>query len=113
MNNNEKIILTITGISHLLAHAVMLVLPAILLVLQKQFDVGLATLGVIATASQFMFGLGALPTGILEKKLGGRTLLLVYQIGVIVSIVIIILSKTLWTLPQALPRLNMILRAHP
>ena len=107
MNNNEKIILTITGISHLLVHAVMLVLPAILLVLREQFDVGLATLGVIATASQFMFGLGALPTGILEKKLGGRTLLLIYQIGVIVSIVIIVLSKTLWTLTGGLMLLGL------
>ncbi|NHZ86371.1 MAG: MFS transporter [Planctomycetia bacterium] len=107
MNNNEKIILAITGFSHLLVHSVMLVLPAILLVLQKQFDVGLATLGVIATASQFMFGLGALPTGILEKKLGGRTLLLIYQIGVAVSLVIIILSQTLWTLTAGLMLLGL------
>ena len=107
MNNNEKVILIITGFSHLLVHSVMLVLPAILLVLQKQFDVGLATLGIIATASQFMFGLGALPAGILEKKLGGRTLLLIYQIGVIVSILIIILSQTLWTLTGGLMLLGL------
>lgn len=107
MNNNEKLILTITGFSHLLVHAVMLVLPAILLVLQKQFDVGLATLGVIATASQFMFGLGALPAGILEKKLGGRTLLLIYQVGVVASIIVIILSQTLWTLTAGLMSLGL------
>ncbi len=107
MNNNEKVILTITGFSHLLVHSVMLVLPAILLVLQKQFNVGLATLGIIATASQFMFGLGALPTGILEKKLGGRTLLLIYQTGVVVSILIIILSQTLWTLTAGLMLLGL------
>jgi predicted MFS family arabinose efflux permease len=107
MNNNEKIILTITGISHLLVHSVMLVLPAILLVLRDQFDVGLATLGIIATASQFMFGLGALPAGILEKRLGGRTLLLIYQLGVAVSIVIIILSQTLWTLTAGLMLLGL------
>jgi len=68
MNSNEKIILIITGASHLLVHAVMLILPAILLVLKDEFGVGLATLGVVATASQFMFGLGALPAGYLEKK---------------------------------------------
>ncbi len=107
MNNNEKVILTITGFSHLLVHSVMLVLPAILLVLRDQFNVGLATLGVIATASQFMFGLGALPAGILEKKLGGRTLLLIYQVGVVVSILIIILSQTLWTLTGGLMLLGL------
>jgi predicted MFS family arabinose efflux permease len=107
MNNNEKVILTITGFSHLLVHSVMLVLPAILLVLQKQFNVGLATLGAIATASQFMFGFGALPAGILEKKLGGRILILIYQLGVIVSILIIILSQTLWTLTGGLMLLGL------
>ena len=107
MNNNEKIILAITGFSHLLVHAVMLVLPAILLVLQKQFDVGLATLGIIATASQFMFGLGALPAGILEKKLGGRTLLLIYQLGAVVSVCVIVLSQSLWTLTGGLMLLGL------
>ncbi len=107
MNNNEKVILILTGFSHLLVHSVMLVLPAILLVLQKQFNVGLATLGLIATASQFMFGFGALPTGILEKKLGGRILILIYQLGVIVSILIIILSQTLWTLTSGLMLLGL------
>ena len=47
MNKNEKIILAITGFSHLLVHAVMLVLPAILLVLQKQFNVSIS-IGVTA-----------------------------------------------------------------
>lgn len=107
MNNKERIILAITGFSHLLVHSVMLVLPAILLVLRDQFNVGLATMGVIATASQFMFGLGALPAGILEKKLGGRTLLLIYQAGVVVSILIIILSQTLWTLTGGLMLLGL------
>jgi predicted MFS family arabinose efflux permease len=107
MNKNEKIILTVTGFSHMLVHAVMLVLPVILLVLQKEFNVGLATLGVVATASQFMFGFGALPTGILEKKIGGRNLLLIYQFGVIVSILIIILSKSLWTLTGGLMLLGL------
>ncbi len=107
MSNSEKIILIITGLSHLLVHAVMLVLPAILLVLQGEFSVGLATLGVVATASQFMFGLGALPAGMLENKLGGRTLLLTYQFGVIISIIIIVLSNTLYTLTCGLMLLGL------
>lgn len=107
MNNNEKVILAVTGFSHLLVHAVMLVLPAILLVLQKQFDVGLATLGIVATASQFMFGFGAFPAGILEKKLGGRTLLLIYQLGVVASVCVIVMSQSLWTLTGGLMLLGL------
>jgi len=107
MEKNEKIILLITGTSHLLVHAIMLVLPAILIVLQKEFVVGLATLGIVATAHQFMFGLGALPTGLLEQKLGGRTLLLIYQLGAVTSVLIIALSKTLWTLTGGLMLLGL------
>lgn len=107
MNKNEKIILFITGMSHLLVHAIMLVLPAILIVLQKEFSVGLATLGIVATAHQFMFGFGALPTGLLEQKLGGRTLLLIYQIGAVASVIIIALSKSLWTLTGGLMMLGL------
>ena len=107
MDSKEKIILTITGVSHLLVHAVMLVLPAILLVLRSEFDVGLATLGLIAMASQFAFGLGSLPAGYLENKFGGRYLLLVYQIGVIGSILIIIFSKSLITLAIGLISLGL------
>lgn len=107
MNNNEKVILSITGFSHLLVHAVMLVLPAILLVLKDEFGVGLATLGIIATVNQFMFGLGSLPAGYFEEKLGGRTLLIIYQLGVILSIIFIILSKSLWTLTAGLMLLGL------
>jgi len=107
MDNKERNTLAITGLSHLLVHAVMLILPAILLVLQKHFGVGLATLGIIATANQFMFGIGAIPAGILEKKLGGRTLILLYQFGVIFSIIVIVLSKSLWVLTAGLMLLGL------
>jgi len=35
----------------------------------------------MASAGAFMFGAGAIPAGILEAKLGGRVLLLIYQVG--------------------------------
>ena len=98
MLKEEKIILGITGISHLLVHSSMLVLPSILLVLQSEFNVGLATLGFIVTVSYFMFGLGSIPAGLLEKKLGGRTLLIIYQIGLIVSMAVIMISRQLISL---------------
>jgi MFS family permease len=85
----------------------MLILPAILLILQNEFNVGLATLGLVATASQFMFGFGALPAGMLENKLGGRTLLISYQIGVIISIIVIVLSKSLYALTGGLMLLGL------
>jgi len=35
----------------------------------------------MASAGAFMFGLGAIPAGLLETRLGGKKLLVIYQIG--------------------------------
>jgi predicted MFS family arabinose efflux permease len=107
MQKEEKIILGITGSSHLLVHSSMLVLPSILLVLQSEFNVGLATLGLIVAVSQFMFGLGSIPAGLLEKKLGGRTLLITYQIGLIAAMLVILISKSLASLTVGLIMLGL------
>ncbi len=95
MKSHESITLGMTGMSHLLVHSQMLVLPNIFLVLQIQFGVGLDTLGLLATASAFMFGLGALPAGYFERKIGGRTLLLIFQLGSALSALIIVLSSSM------------------
>ncbi len=95
MTNKEKLILGITGGSHLSVHALMLVLPSIFLTVQKEFSVGWDTLGYLAMLSAFMFGIGAIPTGYFESKIGGRNLLLIYHFGSIVSSLIIVFSTSL------------------
>jgi len=95
MTRDTKIILGVTCGSHFSVHTLMLILPSILLVLQQEFQVGLDTLGYIVAASLFMFGLGALPAGFLEKRLGSRRLLLVYQLGTVCAVIIIIVSHSL------------------
>ncbi|MFH1850836.1 MAG: MFS transporter [Candidatus Neomarinimicrobiota bacterium] len=95
MQRDTKIILAVTCGSHLTVHTLMLVLPSILLVLQGEFGVGLDTLGYIVAASSFMFGLGALPAGFLEKRLGGRRLLLIYQTGTAAAVALIVISRSL------------------
>ena len=77
----EKIVLSITGGSHLSVHALMLTLPSLIPILRNEFNIGLGTLGLVATISAFMFGLGAIPAGWAERKLGGRMLLILYLVG--------------------------------
>lgn len=79
-------------------HSMMLIFPTIMLVLKNEFSTGLATLGAIASVTTFMYGLGALPTGLLERKYGASTLLLVYQIGTIISTLFIAGAHSLFTL---------------
>jgi len=76
----------------------MLVFPSILLVIQGQYNVGLSTLGFIVAASAFMFGLGSIPTGLLESRIGGRNLLIIYNLGTVGAILVILVSNTLTTL---------------
>ena len=92
MTRFEKIILSITGGSHLSVHALMLALPSLIPVIRNEFNVGLDTLGFVVTVSGFMFGLGAIPSGWAEKHFGGRSLLLIYQIGSSLSALLVALS---------------------
>ena len=107
MNRDEKFILTITAGSHLSVHSFMLVFPSILLVLKNEFSVGLDVLGFIATLSALMFGIGAIPSGYFESKVGGRVLLLIYQTGTIVATMVIVMSQSLWMLATGLALLGL------
>ena len=94
MTRFEKVILSVTGGSHLSVHALMLALPSLIPVIRNEFNVGLDTLGFLVTVSAFMFGLGAIPAGWAEKRFGGRQLLLIYQIGSSISALIVALSAS-------------------
>ena len=94
MNRFEKIVLGITGGSHLSVHALMLTLPSLIPILRQEFSAGLDTLGLVATISAFMFGIGAIPSGWAESRLGGKTLLLLYLFGSGIAAVIVALSNS-------------------
>ena len=80
MFHNKNIILAIVSLSHLVVHAQMMVFPTLILVFSSEYNLGMDVLGLMAATGTFMFGLGAIPAGILEKKLGSKALLLIYQI---------------------------------
>lgn len=94
MNKENKIVMGVTAFSHLAVHAQMMVFPTLMLLFHHEFDLGLDTLGIMASAGAFMFGVGAIPAGFLEAKLGGRVLLLIYQAGSIIGGLGLILAKT-------------------
>jgi len=94
MNRFEKIVLGITGGSHLSVHALMLALPSLIPILRQEFSTGLDTLGLVATISAFMFGIGAIPSGWAESRLGGKTLLLLYLFGSGLAALIVALSNS-------------------
>jgi hypothetical protein len=51
--------------AHAASHGFVLVLPAVLVSFRAEFGASFTTLGVVATVSTMLYGLGALPTGLL------------------------------------------------
>jgi MFS family permease len=61
-----------TGLAHGVVHMVELTYAALLLRIGDEFGQGAFVLGVIANASAFTFGAGALPSGFLADRLGSQ-----------------------------------------
>jgi MFS family permease len=85
MNNQEKRVIFLTGMAHFLSHAYTLILPAVILLLIKEFQVGYFVIGVLANICAFFYGLGALPAGFLADRLGSGRILALSFIGSAVS----------------------------
>ena len=96
MTKYEKIIIGITGSSHSLVHAIMLTFPSLIPIVQKEFNVGLDTLGFVVSISALLFGLGAIPAGWLDRYLGGKKLMIIYQLGASVSALMIVLTSSFY-----------------
>ena len=71
----------LVGLSHATNHFVMLVFPAVLLLVQQEFDLGYAGLGILASAAFLCYGLAALPAGMLADRFGGERVLAVWLLG--------------------------------
>ena len=96
MTKYEKIIIGITGSSHSLVHALMLTFPSLIPIVQKEFNVGLDTLGFVVSISALLFGLGAIPAGWIDRYLGGKKLMIIYQLGASVSALMIVLTSSFY-----------------
>ena len=84
----------ITSIGHFLVHSITMILPAILILLEKEFSISLISLGKLATVQVLFLGLGGFPSGILTDKFGSRFVLIIYFLGIIFSSIWLYFSNT-------------------
>ena len=81
MTRREKTVIALTGCSHALSHGYLLIFPAVLLLLQKEFSLGFLQLGIIGNIMSFSYGLGALPGGMIYNRIGPKRLFLFSFLG--------------------------------
>jgi len=79
--SDDRQIIGVTTVSHATVHTYELSVPILMVVWLAEFDVSPATLGVIVGAGYALFGLGALPGGVLADKIGSRPLILFCLVG--------------------------------
>ena len=95
MNREEKKIVGLMGCSHALSHGFLLIYPAVLLLLQKEFSMDYLELGVVGNIMNFCYGLGALPGGMIYNYLGPKKLFLTCFLGSSFVAIFVSLSSTI------------------
>ena len=81
MNTNERYILTTTCFGHFMSHFNMLVFPALVLPLAGLYGIELAQVLILSFWMYLLFGLTALPWGILSDRFGAKPFLLLFFAG--------------------------------
>jgi MFS family permease len=94
MAKNYSKILLVTSIGHVLVHAITLILPAILILLESEYQLSPIQLGTLGTAQFLPFGLSSFLAGWLVDKLGSRKILIIYFAGIFISALLIGFSQS-------------------
>jgi MFS family permease len=98
MDSQEKGIIFLTTTAHAFNHIHTLILPAIILLLMKEFQTGYLNFGVLANICSFFYGVGALPAGFMADRLGSKKIISLCFLGSSFSCLLIAFSHSLTTL---------------
>ena len=102
MDSDERRIVAFTAGSHGLVHTYELSIPILLTVWIAEFSTTAAALGLVVTVGYGLFGVGALPGGILVDRFGSKPLILACLGGMAASFVLVSLAPNLLTLAVAI-----------
>lgn len=91
MNRNDRAITGFAMAGHGLVHTYELAVPILLTVWLVEFSVTSATLGTVVAVGYGLFGVGALPAGILVDRFGSRVLIVACTLGMGVSFLLLAL----------------------
>ncbi|WP_458186822.1 MFS transporter [Haladaptatus sp. NG-WS-4] len=95
MNRNDRTIVSLAMLAHAMVHTYELSFPIFLTVWLTEFDTSTATLGIVVSVGYALFGLGALPGGILSDAYGSRRLIVACLLGMSGSFLVLSVAPTL------------------
>lgn len=105
MNRNDRSIVGLVMVAHAMVHTYELSVPILVTIWLDRFGVGAGTMGLVVSAGYALFGLGALPGGLLADTYGSRKLIIACLAGmggsfvllsVAPSVPVIALALVLW-----------------
>lgn len=94
-NENDRAVLALTMLGHATVHTFELSIPLLLSVWMTDFNVTAATIGGIVALGYSLFGLGALPAGMLADAYGRQPVIVACLIGMAGSFVLVSLAPNL------------------
>ena len=102
MDQTDRRIVLFTSTAHGLVHTYELSIPILMTVWLAEFSMTAATLGLIVTIGYGLFGVGALPGGVLVDRYGSKPLILACLGGMAASFVLVGLSGSILSLALAI-----------
>ena len=102
MNANDRSIVGLVTVAHAMVHTYELSIPVFITVWLAELDLTTATLGAAATVGYALFGVGALPSGILVDRLGSRRLIAACLAGMGGAFLLLSIASSVWTITLAL-----------
>jgi len=102
MTTNDRAIVGLTTMGHAMVHTYELSIPILMTIWLGAFELSKATLGLVVAVGYGLYGLGALPGGILTDRFGAKRLILAGIGGMGAAFVLLSVAQSAWMLTAAL-----------
>lgn len=102
MDENSRSVVAFTGLSHAMVHTYELSIPILVVIWLTEFPATRAAFGLAVAIGYALFGIGALPGGVLADRFGSRSLIVACLAGMGFSFLVLSFAQGIVTIAFAL-----------